>query len=754
MQDFRPKTILPQVRHLPEKLLPVILIVAAMVCFSLALPAPIRAQESDAVITEAGRRPFTVADEISNRVERKAFVELYRKKDPEEQGKLAEDFLASYPASPVLAQVYEIAAKAQIQLGHYRKALEYAKESLQLYPENPSLIVPVANVQAKLGLTDEARQSAHNALEYLLRFARPQVIPPKKWPRLRDQLMASCYFVLGRTQLLQGLNSSQGEERTLLLKQSLDSLARAEALNPEDAEVYYLKGLSYLSLGRKSSAATNFARAYEANDSAISPRALEELTTLYRSSASNQEISFEAYLKKLRARAESNPVQPQAAKAGTKAEEFRYAGSQACRQCHSEIYDNWSHTGMAKMFRPYEPQNIIGDFKHNNVFYEGDDVALKRDGELQITRGKDRKLFARMVMVHGRPCFQIRQSDGRWKLYRVDYTIGSKWEQAYATQLPNGEIHVFPIQYNALRHRWVNFWKIIDVPGSERSNPENWQRLDLSTNYKANCAVCHTSQLRNKQGGGFAARGLEFREPGIDCEMCHGPSARHVASMKQGKLYTKPPIQPPVDFSKITSKQFVEICSQCHMQSAIREPGPHGELNYSGTSGDFFKHYLERPYDEFSKKAFYRDGRFRQTTFIVESLMRSECYRQGHASCGSCHDPHLPHFSSNQTSMKFLKEPNRMCTQCHVQFKGQARTVQHTHHTFNSKGSLCVSCHMPRIMDSMLFWARTHRIDNVPNPKMTLQFGEADSPNACLLCHKGKDARWVANALQAWKAER
>ena len=730
------------------------MIAAAWACFSLVVLAPIRAQESDVVITEAGRRPFTVADEISNAGERKAFVELYRKKDPEEQEKLAEGFLASYPASPVLAQVYEIAAKAQIQLGHYRKALEYAKESLQIYPENPSLIVPVANVQAKLGLTRKAQQSAHNALEYLQRFARPQVIPARKWPRIRDQLMASCYFVLGRTRLLQGLKSSRGEERTQLLKQSLDSLARAEALNPEDAEVSYLKGLSYLALGRKSSAATNFARAYEANDSAISPRALEELTALYRASESNPKISFESYLKKLRARVKSNPVQPQTAKAGAKAEQFHYAGSQACRQCHTEIYDNWSQTGMAKMFRPYRLQNIIGDFKHNDVFYEGDDVALKRNGELQITKGKDRRPFARMVMVHGRPWFQIRQPDGKWKLYRVDYTIGSKWEQAYATQLPNGEIHVFPIQYNALFHRWVNFWKIIDVPGSERSNPENWERLDLSTNYKANCAVCHTSQLRNTKGGGFAAQGLKFREHGIDCEMCHGPSGQHVASMKKGKLYSKPPIEPPVEFTKITSKQFVEICSQCHMQSAIRKPGPHGELNYSGTAGDFFKHYLERPYDEFSKKAFYRDGSFRQTTFIVESLRRSECYRQGHASCGSCHDPHLPHFSSNKTSLKYLNDPNRMCTQCHVQFKGQARTVQHTHHTFNSKGSLCVSCHMPRIMDSMLFWARTHRIDNIPNPRMTLRFGKADSPNACLLCHTDKDARWVAASLQAWKAKR
>jgi tetratricopeptide (TPR) repeat protein len=751
MQVFRPETTHVQDARFPDQILPVIVIVLALACLSQLIPAPIRAQDSDAVITEAGRRPFTVADEISNKGERKGFVELYRKKNPEKQVALAEAFLASYPDSPVLAQIYEVAAKAEIQLGHYQKALQYAKESLRLYPENTLLLVPVANVQAKLGLTSEARQSAQNALDYLQRFARPGTVSSKKWPLLRDQLKASCYFVLGQTRLLEGLKSPRGEKRTQLLKQAVDSLDEAEDLNPEDTEVSYVKGLSYLALDQTSSAAANFARAYASDDSAIGPRALEELTALYRSSSSDQKISFQTYLKNLRAQMKSSSRRHQPSKAKSKTELPRYAGSQACSQCHSEIYDDWSHTGMARMFRPYEPQNIIGDFKHNAVFYTGDDVALKRDGELQISQAKKRELFAQMVMFHGRPYFKIRQSDGKWKLYRVDYTIGSKWEQAYATQLPNGEIHVFPIQYNALRHRWVNFWKIIDVPGSERSNPENWERFGISTNYKANCAVCHTSQLRNTEGGGFAAQGLEFREPGIDCEMCHGPSAQHVASMKRGKLYSKPPLEPPVDFTKITSRQFVEICSQCHMQSAIRDPGPRGELNFSGTGGDFFKHYPERPYDEFSRKAFYRDGRFRQTTFIVESLMRSECYRQGHVSCGSCHDPHPPHFGTNQTSLKFLDDPNQMCTQCHVQFKSPAQTVQHTHHSLNSKGSLCVNCHMPRIMDSMLFWARTHRIDNIPDPQMTLRFGKEESPNACLLCHTDRNADWVAASLQAWK---
>lgn len=274
--------------------------------------------------------------------------------------------------------------------------------------------------------------------------------------------------------------------------------------------------------------------------------------------------------------------------------------------------------------------------------------------------------------------------------------------------------------------------------------------MAIWTDYQANCAVCHTSQLRNPSGGGFAPKGVAFREPGIDCEMCHGPSARHVAAMMKGQPYSKPPLDPPVDFSKINARDSVAICAQCHMQSAVRVPGPRGELNYS-TDGDFFTRYKSRPYDEFSRLGFYKDGRFRQTSFIVESLMRSQCFRKGNVSCVDCHNVHAAGARSNPKSLKFPKESNLMCTQCHGIYKDQTALVRHTHHPVGSEGSRCVSCHMPRIMNALLFMARTHRIDDVPSAENTLRFGQQDSPNACLLCHTHQGAQWVQQRLLAWQ---
>jgi hypothetical protein len=61
---------------------------------------------------------------------------------------------------------------------------------------------------------------------------------------------------------------------------------------------------------------------------------------------------------------------------------------------------------------------------------------------------------------------------------------------------------------------------------------------------------------------------------------------------------------------------------------------------------------------------------------------------------------------------------------------------------------------MPPIMDALAFGARTHQIDDIPNPEMTLRFGQQDSPNACLLCHAGKTANWVQSQLLDWKSAR
>jgi predicted CXXCH cytochrome family protein len=713
----------------------------------LAANLHLAAQDIDSIVTSASRSSATIADGIKDPAERSAFINIAKTKDPQKLFTLTRSFLEKYPRSAFLAEVAEGAARASFDLGDLQSGMDYARFSLSLLPENPLLLVAVADVQAVLHENEAAIASARDALDYLDRFDRPLTISAQAWPDAKKQQEATAWFVIGRALVNEALQDSLKDPARpkSSLQQAISALNRARALKPGDMEIVYLLGVAHLSANESSQAALAFATVYRQNTE-LAAKAREQLSAIYRATKPAAQ-SFDEFVGSLEKQTES--LSPPAETQPSATRQPGYAGSETCSRCHVDIYRQWSQSGMAKMLRPYLPQNVIGDFEKKNEFFTGDDI-LYREGKLEITSHDDRALFARMVIRGGHHYFDIKESDGRWHSYPVDYTIGSKWQQAYATKLPNGQIHVLPIQYSVVAKQWLNYWKIIDSPGSERADPNNWQKHDGTTSYQLNCAVCHTSQLRNTLGGGLALDHVVFREPGIGCEMCHGPSAGHVEAMTTGKFYAKQPLDPPVDFRRVTNRQFVAICAQCHMQSNVHHGDAQGELNYS-SNGTFYLENVALPLGEFTRGAFFRDGRFTQATFMVEAMERSQCFRKGQASCGTCHDPHGHEDSSNLTSLKFKDEPDRMCTGCHTQFQDKTQAAAHSHHSIESEASHCVECHMPRIVDGMLLRVRSHQIDDIPNADMTMRFGQQDSPNACLLCHSDKNPEWVQGQLRSWK---
>jgi len=45
------------------------------------------------------------------------------------------------------------------------------------------------------------------------------------------------------------------------------------------------------------------------------------------------------------------------------------------------------------------------------------------------------------------------------------------------------------------------------------------------------------------------------------------------------------------------------------------------------------------------------------------------------------------------------------------------------------------------------------QISEISNADTTLRFGQEESPNACLLCHKNQSASWVKTQLVSWNRE-
>ena len=219
----------------------------------------VRAQEFDTVISTQSRKAYTIADQIEDPQERRALTALFAPSVAAEKARLAEEFLTSFPRSWFLPQALEIAAKAFIDLGDYPQALRYGRESLDLLPENPLLLVPLANVQIQQSHLAEARVSARLALQYLGEFAPPLSIGAADWPATSRQLKASSYFALGRAGITEALSLAAGERRRQLLKESVSLLTTARQLNPVDGEISYLLGLGLLTSGQTEEAALTFA---------------------------------------------------------------------------------------------------------------------------------------------------------------------------------------------------------------------------------------------------------------------------------------------------------------------------------------------------------------------------------------------------------------------------------------------------------------------------------------------------------------
>lgn len=389
----------------------------------------VRAQEFDTVISTQSRKAYTIADQIEDPQERRALTALFAPSVAAEKARLAEEFLTSFPRSWFLPQALEIAAKAFIDLGDYPQALRYGRESLDLLPENPLLLVPLANVQIQQSHLADARVSARLALQYLGEFAPPLSIGAADWPATSRQLKASSYFALGRAGITEALSLAAGERRRQLLKESVNLLTTARQLNPVDGEITYLLGLGLLTSGQTQEAALTFA-AVQTLGGPLQSKALELLRQIHQSSGAGGNEDFQRFFEELSAKAHKHQDQLKASTSVATADDGAraspdYAGSESCRSCHAEQHHSWQQTGMARMFRAYEPANVIGDFSSKEPFYAGDRFAWTGT-RLESTRGEDRFAYARMFKDKGRHFFEIKTSSGPWICYPVDYTIGSK----------------------------------------------------------------------------------------------------------------------------------------------------------------------------------------------------------------------------------------------------------------------------------------------------------------------------------------
>jgi predicted CXXCH cytochrome family protein len=363
-----------------------------------------------------------------------------------------------------------------------------------------------------------------------------------------------------------------------------------------------------------------------------------------------------------------------------------FTGSKACATCHPAVYERWKKTLMANVIQDpkVHPEAIIGDFIKPN------------------------------------PLVTFNKED-------VAFTYGSKWKQRYFTKVGN-DYFAFPAQWDVAAGVWRAYgakpgtdWWVEHYPAGQMERPTG-----------PLCDGCHSVNYNVQTHG--------VTEWNVGCEKCHGAGSEHVS---------KPSKENIVNPARLDKVRANDVCIQCHSQ---------GKPLTNPIEGHYFDWPVGfKPGERLAAKWELEDHNLGETTFthfaegsahknrmqgndFVTSLM----YTRG-VSCSSCHDVH-----GTGNAADLIRPGNEMCLECHGPDSPngpRGSLEQHTHHPATSAGSECISCHMPRIAQTIAdVNVRSHTFKFI-TPAMSEKY---KMPNGCILCHKDKNNAWASKQLAGW----
>ncbi len=397
-----------------------------------------------------------------------------------------------------------------------------------------------------------------------------------------------------------------------------------------------------------------------------------------------------------------------------------YVGSSDCLACHERFYELWSTSHHGKAMQAFS-----GTFARSLVpMAEPLDVrGVVFHIELNASGG---------VMRQTNP-------DGTTATYPVLHALGGKNVYFFLVPLEKGKLQVAPIAYHVHKKTWY------DATGSMVRHftngltdaPLDW--TDNQLTFNAACHDCHVSQLRKNYNPTDDSYTTTWNEPGINCEVCHGPAEAHIKAAEEAAAKG----EPLKDLKLLRFHQDLDrdqrdaTCAPCHAKMS--------PLTSDFTPGEqFFDHYDLTSYED---PDFFPDGRDLGENYTQTGWEANPCALSGQLECIHCH--------TSSGRFRFKDNPNQSCLPCHE--KRVETILEHSHHPAEAKVT-CVDCHMP-----MTAQAHMHRSDHTfrpPSPAATLEFG---SPNACNLCHHNKeaikgdffghkreDAEWADRHVKEW----
>jgi len=385
-------------------------------------------------------------------------------------------------------------------------------------------------------------------------------------------------------------------------------------------------------------------------------------------------------------------LQPKAQK------EAKFVGSKKCQECHKEQYSAWHNSLHSKM---------IQDIRKDSSVVVADFSKLPKDADFTL---KD-----------------------------AFYTIGSKFKQRYMIPAKiNGkdDFRLGNYQWNVENKKWQHF-KPYKYWYKDSYKHDNHEFPTSNT-----CDGCHFT--------GYMSTAKRV-EPAIACESCHGAGSKHIEDddSPMYKATTADPIR------------ATEVCLQCHMRN--RDKKLDGNISVKdlwAIAKDYpYGYEAGKPLIDYKKvapftlgtetKEFWANGTAKKNRTQGNEFVHDTMYKHG-ITCINCHNPHS---LSNRADKP---EGNQACLKCHsfgsVIGPHQSSLQAHTHHKANSKGSLCIECHMPktaRHTGKSPLTVRSHKFE-FTSPAETKFYKMPKETNACASCHKEESLDELQKDLESW----
>jgi hypothetical protein len=296
----------------------------------------------------------------------------------------------------------------------------------------------------------------------------------------------------------------------------------------------------------------------------------------------------------------------------------------------------------------------------------------------QVVR-KDGKMVHRALLLTDGP-EEVVLSE-----YSVKYVVGSgRYCLSYLVEA-EGFLAESPLTWYASQKKWAV------SPGFDNEGYGGFYRsIGMS------CMICHVGQAEEV---GRSEHRINFKEPAIGCERCHGPGALHVERHAAKKA--KEPGPGAIDHTIVNPAHLPRslaesICQDCHLSGSVTVPirGRKFADFRPGLPLQDFRH-------DFTLSGKGEQGKTMTVTGHVEQMHLSRCYQADKTfSCLTCHDPH--HEPTPNKRATYYKD---ICLKCH---QPETCKVDPAVRHKQEPGNNCVTCHMPTGLTDIPHLAFTH----------------------------------------------